>query len=1231
MHTFWNSFLEPLIKAVKPSRVLEIGSEKGVNTNLLASSLCASGVELFIIEPKPEFEPSSLNKKFGANFKFIEKQSSDCLESCLPADLILLNGESNWFFIYTQLEIIGSFCEKQGIEFPVVSVCNTGWPYARRDCYPDQSMVPEKSRQSSRTGGVVPGGKTPLPSVGFNMMAVHAETEGGPRNGVLTAIEDFIDSSTTSLAKLQLEGFHGITLVYPEQLAETNAKLKYFLNSISTSKEINCFIQNLEESRNTARFERDSFEALINEQTEKHDLERDRLQKVTEEIPKHLSKIKSLRNEAAILEGHKNSSNQKLILAEQAIKELEESSALQIEEEREKREKLLSQAKENESNLSACYRRLLSEHQRTLWHSSASIYECLDQALNLLKTVAASKKYKYSTGLINKNSYRHVQNFFRDCEIASGSWRHVLRLPESKHLLKAELSKEAQILEQLQVYHNSLPDLVNFTKMILEQVEIITNSRSYRIGSFVFDSLKGKSLLSKNYPKTLPEFQVAQVRGALAKWENLYTNLPKPPGGLAEFQSGAIQIKLQDNLTVILPVYNAFEDVVRCIESIIKFGGTGFQLLILDDCSPDGRVEPKLRAYAEAHSFIHYFRNKNNQGYTKNINIGCRLAPSDVILLNSDTIVTERWIEKLRAAADSDETIATVTPVSNGAGAFSVPINNQVNKIPVDSSVDEIARQVEELSPLIRPEVPTGNGFCLYIKKSAFSEIGFFDESRFPRGYGEENDFCVRLSKAGYKNIIDDQTYIYHKRSASFGSEKAELIEKSKAIIRELHPDYTTEVRRWLANDPVDVLRERLTGGTSLPVSRNLLYVLHDGGGGTIETSRDLALGLHSSYQPFLLLTGRKHWKLLRRVGKELKLVRLYLFDLEWQVDCPLDFERQKAWKGILDLYNWDTVHFRHFLGNAPELIEDIRARSIPLIVSLHDYYTISPCLQLISREGKYLSKEELESVEPKNQFITANWFKGLDSPERSAYLRLHQERFLPALNYAKMIITTDESPKNIFSDYFPKHISEKIVAIPHGRDLSSKPKLTPSLDNKPWRVLVLGNINISKGQNLFSEMLEENEKKGRPFEFHFLGALTGPMLQIASGHYIHGTYERELLHDRVVEIAPHISLIASVWPETFCHTLTESWSLGLPVLASNLGAPNNRIKAHGGGWLLEPFCGKAWINKLEEIFSNPSDFYEKTKAASNYSSNTVEQMSSSYQAVYDGNYKEVALKIANG
>lgn len=269
---------------------------------------------------------------------------------------------------------------------------------------------------------------------------------------------------------------------------------------------------------------------------------------------------------------------------------------------------------------------------------------------------------------------------------------------------------------------------------------------------------------------------------------------------------------LKNDLTIIVPVYNAAEKLRECIKSICKNTqlSSKIRLLIIDDKSPEiESVRDVLEQYRD-NSYIDIIYNEENLGYTKNINKAIKLANTrDVILLNSDTVVTEKWVEKIQDKAYLSESIGTVTPVSNSAGVFSVP-KAGTNKIPPNMSIEKINTIVEKIGKNKYFEVPTGNGFCFYIKREVINSIGLFDEDSFPRGFGEENDFSMRALKAGFKNIVTLDTYIFHHEHCSFLNQSNELIDKGVAKVISLYPDYLKLISVFNNNDVFNCTKKEL-------------------------------------------------------------------------------------------------------------------------------------------------------------------------------------------------------------------------------------------------------------------------------------------------------------------------------------------------------------------------------------------------------------------------------------
>jgi GT2 family glycosyltransferase len=266
---------------------------------------------------------------------------------------------------------------------------------------------------------------------------------------------------------------------------------------------------------------------------------------------------------------------------------------------------------------------------------------------------------------------------------------------------------------------------------------------------------------------------------------------------------------VQKPVHIIMPLYNGYECLKDCIDSIYRNTDLSFHsLIIIDDQSTDSRIPHYLGEIFEHTNNKHVtiLNNETNLGFAKTINRGMKFAPEDVIILNSDTIVTKNWVPKLQRAVYSKPWVATATPLSNYVTINGIPKPFQHNSIPNGMDIDAFADFLEKISLRYYPEIPSGVGFCMYIKRSVLDDIGYFDEERFGKGYAEETDFCMRALKNGYTHVLDDTNYIYHIGGVSFESvkdpallrEKNLMIEKNLETLNSLHPEYNTLVAKAL-------------------------------------------------------------------------------------------------------------------------------------------------------------------------------------------------------------------------------------------------------------------------------------------------------------------------------------------------------------------------------------------------------------------------------------------------
>lgn len=265
-----------------------------------------------------------------------------------------------------------------------------------------------------------------------------------------------------------------------------------------------------------------------------------------------------------------------------------------------------------------------------------------------------------------------------------------------------------------------------------------------------------------------------------------------------------------NKIDILLPVFNSIQETTQCIESIIKHTPKDKYILhILNDCSTDPMVKNIIDGYVEGNIFAYH--QEKNLGFTKNVNFGFKNTENDVVILNSDTLVTPEWLEKLEIAAYKDDKIAAVNPFSNYGQFSSIPTKFEGFNLEVEyQEVVNCVSLMENVPEFI--EVPCLVGFCMYFKREILNKVGLLDEESFPRGYGEETDWCGRARKQGYKLIVTPKSYVFHIGGVSFGAEKEILRKNATKIITERYPQFYDELNHFENSDnEIKRIRKKLT------------------------------------------------------------------------------------------------------------------------------------------------------------------------------------------------------------------------------------------------------------------------------------------------------------------------------------------------------------------------------------------------------------------------------------
>ena len=648
---------------------------------------------------------------------------------------------------------------------------------------------------------------------------------------------------------------------------------------------------------------------------------------------------------------------------------------------------------------------------------------------------------------------------------------------------------------------------------------------------------------------------------------------------------------------VIVPIYNAPTELRECIDILLahtSLGAGQHRVILSDDASPDPQVARVLDDY-DGHEGLVILRNAQNRGYTGNVNHGIQTAhdldpDADVILLNSDTRVTPRWLELLQLRAMQSPSIGTVSAMSDNAGAFSVPVRNNANPVPPWMTEDDHARLITHNSNLYNLRVPTTSGFCMYIKQGVFDDIGLFDDENFPRGYGEENDFCMRALHKGWEHAIADNVIIYHERSASFLGAKAALMDRAGDLIPKMYPEYPLAVTQGFVQSGdinqtrFNIAYERLRH-KRLPRPR-VMFVIGVESGGTPQTNMDLMSSIQTEYEPYLLLCSTGFLRIFRIDGdKQILLEKITLRHRVMPIAHDSDSYRHEI-EDILQRYAFELVHIRHIGRHGLSLVRTARDLNIPVLFSLHDFYTVCPNVKLLDAENRYCGGTCTTGGKDCSVEL---WAKNFTPKLKNKWVHSWRKMFQDILPMCDGLITTSPYARNLIqSTYDLENVPFDV--IPHARDFEAFDQLAaPLVKGEPLRVFVPGHIVPAKGLDLI-KAIKELDTKGR-IEFHFAGLSPENLSQY--GVY-HGSYKRKEFGQLVEKINPHMGAVLSIWPETYSHTLTELWSCGLPVITSNYGATGERVGVHGGGWACDDLSPKGMFEFLISLAGNTAEITHK-------------------------------------
>lgn len=620
---------------------------------------------------------------------------------------------------------------------------------------------------------------------------------------------------------------------------------------------------------------------------------------------------------------------------------------------------------------------------------------------------------------------------------------------------------------------------------------------------------------------------------------------------------------------IIVPVYSGLADTRRCIESVLaSLCVTPYRLVVINDASPEPAITEWLRQVQRKDTRITLLENPENLGFVATVNRGMALsAHHDVVLLNSDTEVANDWLDRLRQAAHGHGRVGSVTPFSNNATICSYPRFCQDNPLPAigTRALDHLFAQCNAGEVV---DVPTGVGFCMYIRRDCLRDVGWFDVANFGRGYGEENDFCVRAAHAGWRNLHALDTFVHHAGGVSFGDSKRDRELAAMETLRRLHPGYEPAVHRFVQHDPARVARERVDrrriAETRLPV---VLLLSHNRGGGTARHIHELMAELAGQALCLTLLPVDVGQLCLKLWGDS------EAFQLRF--DAATGFEDLVyTLKGL----GVDHVHYHHMVDHADAMLTLANRLGVSYDFTAHDFYSYCPQINLADDTRRYCGEPDVQQCAsclkrtPETAGVDIQAWRG----DWGAFLRGARHVFAPSQDTARRLAMV-----------FP---GIPLLVVPHtdldGGAALPVPAPVPRSARQPLRMAVLGAVSDIKGADTLAQVALLARQQGRPLEVHLLGYVANEFTFPDGAHVaVHGRYDEAQLLPLLTALAIDVVWFPAQWPETYSYTLSAALQSGLPVVAPDLGAFSERLDGRAWTWL-QPWdmSAQRWVDLFESI-----------------------------------------------
>ncbi len=640
---------------------------------------------------------------------------------------------------------------------------------------------------------------------------------------------------------------------------------------------------------------------------------------------------------------------------------------------------------------------------------------------------------------------------------------------------------------------------------------------------------------------------------------------PPPRGGHPRASPG-------DRLAVdvIIPVYRGRAMTLACIRSVLDSAEAGSRVIVVNDASPEPGLVRELQSLAASRHIVLIPASPDggNKGFPAAVNAGLRAArPRHVILLNSDTLVPPGFIGRLRDAALSAPDIGTATPLSNEASILSYPDAAGRNAVPDLAGTRRLDTLAQRANRFRLVDIPTANGFCMFIRAACLAATGPFEATLFAQGYGEENDFCERARHLGWRHVAVPEVFVAHAGGQSFGAARLHLLHRNLRLLEARHPGYAARVDAWIAKDPLFPARRRLdaarfaddarrssatpngarSSATPKAARQAVVLVTHGGGGGTARFVTQRAEAVAATGRLAVILREADGFCEVASAGQDYPNLRFAL---------PAE---HAALAKLLRETGAAEAELHHLLGHDHDILNVLASLGLPYTLYVHDYAWFCHRLSFITGEGRFCGEADAAQCET----CVKTWGSELHEDIAPAALRGRSRADFRA---AQAVIVPSEDVARRIARHVPGLVP--IVRAWEAPPARFRPNPPPARGIR--RVAVIGAIGQDKGFNVLLDCARDAASRRLNLDFVVVGYTMDDEQLLATGKaFITGAFRAGEAESLIRAQDADLAFIPSIWPETWCYALSDAWAAGLPAAVFDIGTPAQRVRESALGWIL--------------------------------------------------------------